>query len=99
MAEVCKQCGLPLPLCVCKAIEREEAKIRVFVEKRRWGKSATIIEGIAGEKKRIASRLKSWLACGGTVKGDRVELQGDHRTKVRELLIKLGYQKEQIEVI
>jgi translation initiation factor 1 len=99
MAEVCKRCGLPLPLCVCKVIEREEAKIRIFVEKRRWGKCATIVEGITGERKKIASRLKSWLACGGTIKEDRIELQGDHRLRLKELLVKLGFERDQIEVI
>lgn len=96
---VCPVCGLPAELCICSQIKKEEEKIRVFVEKRRFGKTTTIIEGVADNRKKIASFLKSKLACGGTHKNDRIELQGDHRQKIKELLVELGYREEQIEVI
>lgn len=97
--QICKHCGLPLELCTCKIVEREAAKIRVYAEKRRWGKTVTIVEGLPGEQKQVASKLKSWLACGGTIKEGKIELQGDHRAKLKELLTRLGYQSQQIEVL
>jgi len=39
----------------------------------------------------LASKLKSALGTGGTVKGGHIELQGDHEERVRELLEKNGY--------
>ena len=42
----------------------------------------------------IAKELKSELACGGTVKDSMIELQGDHIKKVKEKLIKMGFQVE-----
>ena len=54
----------------------------------------TIIEVIDDPKislKDLAKKLKNKLACGGTAKGGMIELQGDHRKKVREELIALGY--------
>lgn len=96
--EVCSVCGLPKSLCVCKAIEREAEKIRIFVEKRRFGKLTTIIEGITEDAKELASQLKSKLACGGTFKNKRIELQGDHRSRLKDILVKLGYSKDQIEI-
>ncbi|MDI6806602.1 MAG: stress response translation initiation inhibitor YciH [Candidatus Aenigmarchaeota archaeon] len=98
MEEICSKCGLPKSLCVCKAIEKEVQKIRVFLEKRRFGKQATIIEGISEGGKEVASRLKQKLACGGTIKEGHIELQGDHRAKIKDVLIKLGYSEEQIEI-
>jgi len=98
MPEVCPKCGLPKELCVCGAIEREEEKIKIFVEKRRFGKQTTIIEGIKNNAKELSSQLKSKLACGGTFKEGHIELQGDHRNKLKEMLVKLGYDEEQIEV-
>ncbi len=95
----CSICGLSPDLCVCTAIERAEQKIKIFVEKRRFGKFTTIIEGVKDNGKEIAKHLKTKLACGGTFKNNRIELQGSHKDKVKELLIKLGFSDSQIEVL
>jgi translation initiation factor 1 len=95
---VCSKCGLPVDLCTCRVIEREKEKIRVYVEKRKFDRPITIIEGIVENAKEIVSQLKSKLACGGTFKNNRIELQGDHRIKIKDLLIKLGYREDQIEI-
>lgn len=97
--EICPICGLPKPsLCVCEAIEREAQKIKVSVEKRKFNKPVTIVEGITENAKEVASQLKSKLACGGTFKNNRIELLGDHRNRIKDVLVKLGYSEEQIEV-
>ncbi len=60
----------------------------------------TIIKGIDTAKidvKDLLKKLKSRLACGGTYKHEEIELQGDHRHRVKELLIKEGFPKEIIE--
>ena len=95
---VCSKCGLPVDLCTCRIIEREEEKIRVYIEKRKFDKPITIIEGIKENAKGIVSQLKQKLACGGTFKDNHIELQGDHRMKIKDLLVKLGYQAEKIEI-
>ncbi|MHA1909880.1 MAG: hypothetical protein ACW98Y_21490, partial [Candidatus Thorarchaeota archaeon] len=46
----------------------------------------------------LASKLKSKLACGGAAKHGHVELQGDHRAMITEVLSKLGFPEEQIAV-
>jgi len=96
--EICPKCGLPLDLCACRAIEKEAQKIRVSVEKRKFNKPTTIIEGISERGKEIASELKSKLACGGTFKNGHIELQGDHRNRLKEILLNLGYSEDQIEI-
>lgn len=98
MPQICSKCGLPLDICSCKAIEREEEKIRVFTESRKFDKVITVIDGIRDRTKEIASELKSKLACGGTVKNNRIELQGNHKNKLRDILVKLGYSEERIEI-
>lgn len=94
----CSKCGLPFDLCVCATIEREAEKIKVSTEMRRFNKPITIVTGIADNAKDIAKQLKSKLACGGTVKEGHIELQGNHKSKIKDILIKLGYSEEQIEV-
>ncbi|MEM1689169.1 MAG: translation initiation factor [Candidatus Hadarchaeales archaeon] len=99
MPEICKICGLPKDLCVCREISREQQRIQVYSVKRKFGKVVTIVEGVSQESmKDIAKTLKSRLACGGTVKNNHVELQGDHREKVKEILVELGFSSEMIDL-
>ena len=100
MVGVCNQCGLPQDLCVCETIAREQQKIKVFIEKRKFGKKYTIITGVGKEANidEILKTLKTKFACGGTVKESTIELQGDHNVaKVKEELVKLGFNRDTIE--
>jgi len=98
--EVCPICGLPKELCICGAIAKEEAKIKVYTVQRRFGKTVTIVEGIEkkANPKEIAKKLKTKLACGGTFKNDKIELRGNHKSKLKELLIGFGFPEDKIEV-
>ncbi len=94
-------CG-GLPPEICEQLSAEEQIIKIRVEKRRFGKEVTIIEGINEKEfdlKRLASQLKSKLATGGTAKNGRIELQGDHRYRVKKLLVDMGFPEENITVI
>ena len=46
MVDICNQCGLPQDLCVCETIAREQQKIMVKIEKRKFGKKYTIINRV-----------------------------------------------------
>jgi translation initiation factor 1 len=93
MSEICNKCGLPKPLCVCETIAKDEQQIRIRTVKRRFGKLTTLIEGFGEgiDLKKLVKELKSKFACGGTVKNKTIELQGNHIKKVKEELIKLGF--------
>ena len=98
--EVCPKCGLPKEACVCETIAKAKQKIKVTTVKKRYGKIATVISGINEKEidlKNISKELKSELACGGTIKNNELELQGDHSKKVKEILIRLGFPQETIE--
>lgn len=100
MNEICSKCGLPKDLCVCQTIAKESQRIKVKTEKRKFGKLITVIFGINNKEidlKELASKLKSKFACGGTVKGNTIELQGEHSEKTKEELIKLGFSADSIE--
>jgi len=61
--------------------------------KGRGGKNVCVIEGLslaAVELKALHKKLKAQLGTGGAVKGDCIEIQGDHREKLLELLEKEG---------
>jgi translation initiation factor 1 len=99
--ELCSVCGLPRDLCVCEEIAKEEQIIRVFLEKRRYGKNYTLVTGIDPNEvdlSALAKKLKSKLACGGTFKEGRIELQGDHRYKIKALLEESGFPPSNIEI-
>ena len=97
MSDICPKCGLPKEICVCEDIAREQQKISISVDKRRYGKMMTIVDGLNPHDLDIdalISSLKSTCACGGTIKEGKIELQGDHRNKVKESLEKMGFMVE-----
>lgn len=101
MAEVCPTCGLPKDLCVCESIAKERQKILVKAEKRKFRKNYTVIEGMDDKEinmKDLLKTLKSKLACGGTAKDGKIELQGDHRQRTKSILTQMGFAPETIEV-
>jgi len=100
MGEVCSKCGLPKDLCVCQTIAKESQRIKIKVEKRKFGKMITVVLGINKKEidlKELAKKLKSKFACGGTVKGNTIELQGDHAEKTKDELVNLGFSSDSIE--
>lgn len=99
MDTICVTCGLPTNLCVCREIAKESQKVKIRTFKRRFNKFITLISGVEDPKiaKELAKTLKSKLACGGTVKGTVLELQGEHRKKAKEILLQEGYKEEHID--
>ena len=66
--------------------------VRVFREKAgRGGKTVTVVRGLDGDLAAVASDLKRHCGTGGAVKGDAVEIQGDHRDKIVARLQASGY--------
>jgi len=86
---------------IFRDVFREQQLIKIRLERRKRRKDVTILEGFDDKSVDLydlAAKLKSKLACGGTAKNGRIELQGDHRYKARELLIELGFNPENILV-
>lgn len=101
MAVICKKCGLPNDLCACGELDKEETRIVIRLETRRFSKTTTMIEGIdpkLSDIQHIVKELKSKLACGGTAKDGFIMLQGDHREDVKSYLVKFGFTESAIEV-
>ena len=99
MSDICTKCGLPQDLCVCESIAKETQKIIITTERKKFRKYYTIIEGIDDKEidiKDVAKKLKAKFACGGTAKGSRIELQGDHKNRIRAVLVDIGFAPETI---
>jgi len=73
----------------------------VYSIKRKFGKKVTIVEGIDEKQldlKALTKTLKSKLACGGTAKEGRIELQGNHKVRVKEVLVEMGFSPKMIDM-
>ena len=99
MQEIDKISGLPKDLFDISNIAKEQQKIRVEVIRRKFSKFVTVIKGIDNSEvvKDLGKEMTQKFACGGTVKGNEIELQGKHRDRVIDFLIKKGYREELIE--
>ncbi|MDT7891775.1 MAG: stress response translation initiation inhibitor YciH [Thermoproteota archaeon] len=85
---------------ILESLDKEQRKIKIRSEKRKFGKDVTVIEGISEDAApEITKHLKSKLACGGTYKNGRIELQGAHKLAVKQILQSLGYPEENIILV
>jgi translation initiation factor 1 len=61
----------------------------------RGGKTVTVVSGFVGiglpEKESLAKKMRSACGCGGTVKDGNIEIQGDQRDKIAEILADAGF--------
>ena len=60
----------------------------------RKGKTVTVITGFQAKPETLAAlvkQLKTQCGTGGTVKENEIEIQGDHKQKILDILLKLGY--------
>jgi translation initiation factor 1 len=60
----------------------------------RKGKTVTIIRGFQANPTTLAEllkKLKSHCGAGGTLKENEIEIQGDHKQKIVQFLLQLGY--------
>lgn len=73
--------------------EMGDGIIRIKREtKGRGGKAVCIVTGLPfSDLKRINKLLKSKCATGGAVKNDCIEIQGDHRERLKALLEAEGH--------
>ena len=73
----------------------QQQNLRVQASRKgRKGKTVTIISGFQVKPETLATllkQLKSHCGAGGTAKENTIEIQGDHRQKLLEELLKLGY--------
>jgi len=92
----CPVCGNPVKQCCCReSLPQGDTVVRVSREtKGRKGSGVCLITGLPlaeAELKKLAKQLKQKCGAGGTVKNGVIEIQGDHRDILVEVLIKLGF--------
>jgi translation initiation factor 1 len=96
----CPACGWPASDCHCAATlargaeavpDKVTAKLRL--ENRASGKHVTVVDGLPGNRKYLddlCRHLKKACGTGGAAGETWIELQGDQRERLRELLAKKG---------
>lgn len=90
--------SLPTNAGVFEEIAKGDQQITVSTATRRYGKMITLVFGFdkSVDLKAVAKSLKERLACGGTIKGGVIELQGNHKKTVRKVLVSLGFSDSSI---
>ena len=100
---VCPGCGWPERDCKCskpgaradEPVPNRPVMARLRMEKAgRNGKTVTVVDGLphnAAFLKELSSELKRACGTGGAVVEGTIELQGDLRDRVRDVLQKKGY--------
>ena len=95
---LCPGCSQPVAECCCKqqeVVPEGDGIVRVSRQtKGRKGKGVTLVSGLLltpSELKQLAKQLKQRCGTGGAVKEGVIEIQGDQRDLLVELLQNQGY--------
>ena len=76
-------------------LKSSQQRLRIRLDtKHRAGKAVTLIEGFVGqdaELQDLGKKLKTVCGSGGSAKDNEIIVQGDHREKVLQWLLKNGY--------
>jgi translation initiation factor 1 len=91
---ICPRCGWPEGNCQCSRKAEDPIPTRIVAKLRmekkgRGGKTVTVIDGLprnAAFLKELSQELKRACGTGGTVIDGGIELHGDLRERVREVL-------------
>ena len=94
----CEVCNELEENCTCSPPEPQrtpptEQVLRLSVEKRKKGKTVTVIRGLAedNDARELLTYLKSSCGAGGSVQEDGLEIQGNHLERIRTALTAKGY--------
>jgi translation initiation factor 1 len=78
-----------------ETLKPSQQKFRIRLDtKHRAGKAVTLIEGFIGgdeDLQELGKKLKTFCGTGGSAKDNEIIVQGDHRDKVLQWLLKNGY--------
>lgn len=95
---LCPDCEQPKAQCRCKrqtGAATGDGIVRLQRQTQgRAGKAVIVISGLqlaSDQLKALAKTLKQRCGCGGAVKDDTIEIQGDHRDTLKAALETLGY--------
>ena len=98
---LCPGCQEAVDSCICNKlsdqsrIEGLDGVVRIRRETSgRKGKGVSTVTGVPlpeKELKALAKKLKQQCGTGGSLKDGVIEIQGDHRDKLKQLLEKQGF--------
>ena len=99
--DICPDCREPLNACICAELadqarlESLDGIVRIRRETSgRKGKGVTTVSGVPlpeAELKALGKRLKKLCGTGGSLKDGVIEIQGDHRERLKQALEQDGF--------
>lgn len=97
----CDRCGVLEEECECPEeqptkhlLDPAKQKAIVSIEKRKKGKMVTVVSNLDPEVNdfsKMLTDLKNRCGAGGTIRDDKIEIQGKHLESVAAMLVELGY--------
>lgn len=99
--DMCPECGEALAECICARLQDEarlkslDGVVRIRRETAgRKGKGVTTVSGVPlpdAELKALGKQLRKLCGSGGALKDGVIEIQGDHRDRLKQALEQQGF--------
>ena len=89
-----EDCECPPEVPVKQVLPPEEQTATIRVEKRKRGKTVTVISGLSPEENHLdelLTQLKNTCGSGGTIKDGKMEIQGNRQLQIENVLRKIGF--------
>ena len=97
----CERCGKVEVDCVCepepaKAMAAAKQTAHLSLEKRKRGKTVTVIRGLAEGHPaphfgNLLTGIKNHVGAGGSIQEEQIEIQGDQLERIKKHLLDLGF--------
>jgi translation initiation factor 1 len=84
------------PEAEAKPVRKNRGRVDIIRQKAgRGGKTVTVVKGFVGiglpEKEQLAKVMQKSCGTGGTVKNGQIEIQGDKRAEIAQILSEAGF--------
>ena len=90
----CPTCSMKISACICSGKSQKSTNLPAVEIRRetkgRRGKTVTVISKTGSDIKNTLRTLQKLCGGGGTIKNRSIEIQGDHREKIKSFFEKEG---------
>ena len=80
-------------------LDDKQSQVRIHLQRLKGNREATLIKGLQGNNlnmTELTKELKKMCGGGGSLKDNEIVIQGNHREKIKNHLVQLGFKNTKL---